>query len=118
MTRKWSRLQIVSFDNADIRQEARRNESAVSFFSASTWLLTRVSLPFVNFSLHLPVGLARQTHNGTVLQSAVGTISFSCPEIVMHESYTDKADIWSLGWSVNGSELPCQVLYVRSLFRF
>lgn len=42
-------------------------------------------------------GLARQTHNGTVLQSAVGTISFSCPEIVMHESYTDKADIWSLG---------------------
>lgn len=42
-------------------------------------------------------GLARQTHNGTVLQSAVGTISFSCPEIVMHESYTDKADLWSLG---------------------
>jgi serine/threonine protein kinase len=39
-------------------------------------------------------GLARQTHNNTVLQSAVGTISFSCPEIVMHESYTDKADIW------------------------
>jgi len=42
-------------------------------------------------------GLARQTHHGTVLQSAVGTISFSCPEIVMHETYTDKADIWSLG---------------------
>lgn len=39
-------------------------------------------------------GLARQTHNNTVLQSAVGTISFSCPEIIMHESYTDKADIW------------------------
>lgn len=28
-------------------------------------------------------GLAKQSHNDTIMQSAVGTISFSCPEIVV-----------------------------------
>ena len=31
------------------------------------------------------------------MQSAVGTMPFSCPEIIMHASYGEKADIWSLG---------------------
>ena len=31
------------------------------------------------------------------MQSAVGTMPFSCPEIIIHASYGEKADIWSLG---------------------
>eukprot|EP00959_Pyramimonas_sp_CCMP1952_P293773 6144364-Pyramimonas_sp.AAC.2 len=31
------------------------------------------------------------------MQSAVGTMPYSCPEIIQHEEYTDKADVWSLG---------------------
>jgi NIMA (never in mitosis gene a)-related kinase len=43
-------------------------------------------------------GLARQQRdNSLVMKSIVGTITFSCPEIVMHQEYTMKADIWSLG---------------------
>lgn len=43
-------------------------------------------------------GLARQqSNNSLVMKSVVGTITFSCPEIVMHQEYTHKADIWSLG---------------------
>lgn len=31
------------------------------------------------------------------MKSFVGTILYSCPEIVQSQSYTNKADIWSLG---------------------
>ena len=31
------------------------------------------------------------------MRSVVGTMPYSCPEIVKHEVYTDKADVWSLG---------------------
>lgn len=31
------------------------------------------------------------------MKSFVGTILYSCPEIVQSQPYTDKADIWSLG---------------------
>ena len=34
------------------------------------------------------------------MQSAVGTMPFSCPEIIMHASYGEKADIWSLRLSL------------------
>ena len=34
---------------------------------------------------------------GFVMRSLVGTITFCCPEIVQHQVYTDKADVWSLG---------------------
>jgi len=44
-------------------------------------------------------GLAK--HWGTQSQSGinafVGTILYSCPEIVQSQPYTEKADIWSLG---------------------
>ncbi len=43
-------------------------------------------------------GLARQTSSEqSLIQSAVGTISYACPEIVLRQPYTSKADIWSLG---------------------
>ena len=32
-----------------------------------------------------------------VMESVVGTVLYQCPEIVQHEAYTEKADIWSLG---------------------
>jgi len=44
-------------------------------------------------------GLAKQ-RMGTateVMDSVVGTVLYQCPEIVQHESYGEKADIWSLG---------------------
>ena len=44
-------------------------------------------------------GLAKQ-RLGTateVMDSVVGTVLYQCPEIVQHEAYTEKADIWSLG---------------------
>ena len=31
------------------------------------------------------------------MKSFVGTILYSCPEIVQSQTYTNKADIWSLG---------------------
>jgi serine/threonine protein kinase len=31
------------------------------------------------------------------MQSAVGTLSYNCPEIVQHQQYSDKADLWSVG---------------------
>ena len=31
------------------------------------------------------------------MKSFVGTILYSCPEIVQSQPYTNKADIWSLG---------------------
>jgi len=31
------------------------------------------------------------------MRSFVGTILYSCPEIVQSQAYTNKADIWSLG---------------------
>lgn len=31
------------------------------------------------------------------MKSFVGTIIYSCPEIVQSQTYTNKADIWSLG---------------------
>merc|ERR1719440_2619199 len=41
-------------------------------------------------------GLAAE-EDRAAMQSAVGTILYSCPEIVQHQAYTSKADIWSLG---------------------
>lgn len=44
-------------------------------------------------------GLAKQrgTHSSSHTQAFVGTILYSCPEIVRNRPYTEKADIWSLG---------------------
>jgi NIMA (never in mitosis gene a)-related kinase len=43
-------------------------------------------------------GLARQRQSDhSVMASVVGTITYSCPEIIERRPYTDKADIWSLG---------------------
>ncbi|QDZ26116.1 serine/threonine protein kinase [Chloropicon primus] len=39
----------------------------------------------------------RKEEGGFVMRSLVGTITFCCPEIVQHQVYTDKADVWSLG---------------------
>ena len=42
-------------------------------------------------------GGARGRRHTAVMQSAVGTMPYSCPEIIMHEPYGPKADVWSLG---------------------
>jgi serine/threonine protein kinase len=44
-------------------------------------------------------GLAKKfgTNSVSVMKSFVGTILYSCPEIVQSQTYTNKADIWSLG---------------------
>jgi len=46
-------------------------------------------------------GLARQKLGGTqgasMMKSMVGTILYLCPEIVQHQPYTNKADVWALG---------------------
>ena len=39
----------------------------------------------------------RERRHAEVMQSAVGTMPYSCPEIIMHEGYGAKADVWSLG---------------------
>ena len=43
-------------------------------------------------------GLAKQrVSTSSVMESVVGTVLYQCPEIIMHEAYGEKADIWSLG---------------------
>uniref|UniRef100_A0A3Q4HBK7 NIMA-related kinase 10 n=1 Tax=Neolamprologus brichardi TaxID=32507 RepID=A0A3Q4HBK7_NEOBR len=42
-------------------------------------------------------GLAKQKEENSKLTSVVGTILYSCPEIVKNEPYGEKADIWALG---------------------
>lgn len=53
-----------------------------------------------DFNLKLAdFGLAKEwgTQSGSVMKSFVGTILYSCPEIVQSRPYNEKADIWSLG---------------------
>ena len=42
---------------------------------------------------------ARRLRDGkfSVMNSVVGTMAYTCPEIVQHMPYSDKADVWSLG---------------------
>ncbi|XP_023249198.1 serine/threonine-protein kinase Nek10 [Seriola lalandi dorsalis] len=42
-------------------------------------------------------GLAKQKQENSKLTSVVGTILYSCPEVVKSEPYGEKADIWALG---------------------
>nr|XP_015805285.2 serine/threonine-protein kinase Nek10 [Nothobranchius furzeri] len=42
-------------------------------------------------------GLAKQKQEDSKLTSVVGTILYSCPEVVKNEPYGEKADIWALG---------------------
>ncbi|KAJ8415933.1 hypothetical protein AAFF_G00404900 [Aldrovandia affinis] len=42
-------------------------------------------------------GLAKQKQENSKLTSVVGTILYSCPEIVKSEPYGEKADVWATG---------------------
>ncbi|KAM4689029.1 serine/threonine-protein kinase Nek10 [Discoglossus pictus] len=42
-------------------------------------------------------GLAKQKQENSKLTSIVGTILYSCPEIVKSEPYGEKADVWAAG---------------------
>lgn len=43
-------------------------------------------------------GLAKTiTHSSQMTHSFVGTLVYSCPQIVQNQVYNEKADIWSFG---------------------
>uniref|UniRef100_F6SLU2 NIMA related kinase 10 n=1 Tax=Ornithorhynchus anatinus TaxID=9258 RepID=F6SLU2_ORNAN len=42
-------------------------------------------------------GLAKQKQENSKLTSVVGTILYSCPEVVQSEPYGEKADVWAAG---------------------
>lgn len=52
------------------------------------------NLKLADFGLAKKWGTQSQAN---IMKSFVGTILYSCPEIVQSQPYTEKADIWSLG---------------------
>ena len=63
---------------------------------------TPMNLMITKDSHHVKIadfGLAKQrgTQSSSSMKTFVGTIQYSCPEIVRNQPYTEKADIWSLG---------------------
>ncbi|KAM4600415.1 serine/threonine-protein kinase Nek10 [Polymixia lowei] len=42
-------------------------------------------------------GLAKQKQENSKLTSVVGTVLYSCPEVVKNEPYGEKADVWAVG---------------------
>jgi serine/threonine protein kinase len=42
-------------------------------------------------------GFAKHSENNTFLKTIVGTPAYMAPQILNHEKYTFKCDIWSLG---------------------
>ncbi|XP_074981831.1 serine/threonine-protein kinase Nek10 isoform X1 [Caretta caretta] len=48
-------------------------------------------------SYNADFGLAKQKQENSKLTSVVGTILYSCPEVVKSEPYGEKADVWAAG---------------------
>ena len=59
-------------------------------------LRARINLLFSGLA---DFGLAKQKKETSKMMSVVGTILYSCPEIIKNEPYGEKADIWALGKS-------------------
>lgn len=57
-------------------------------------------------------GLSKNLQNSSqLMNSFVGTLVYTCPEIVQNQPYDDKADIWSLGciiYELAGLKQPFQ----------
>jgi NIMA (never in mitosis gene a)-related kinase len=53
---------------------------------------SKSNLKVADFGLAKGISQSLQMNN-----SFVGTLAYSCPQIVQNESYNEKADIWSLG---------------------
>ena len=47
--------------------------------------------------MDLGLALQRRHNDSDAMDKPVGTLAFSCPEIVTGRAYSDKADVWSLG---------------------
>ena len=78
-------LNVIVYSNDILRFVfARKSEVAVIKLSY-----------FVSFSADF--GLAKQKKETSKMTSVVGTILYSCPEIIKNEPYGEKADIWALG---------------------
>ena len=42
-------------------------------------------------------GLSRRYHNRKLLDTAVGTISYQAPQVLLNDRYSYKCDIWAFG---------------------
>ncbi len=43
-------------------------------------------------------GMARQLAEGQLSMSFLGSPEYEAPEIMLHQPYSPKCDLWSLGW--------------------
>ncbi|XP_068092287.1 serine/threonine-protein kinase Nek10 isoform X5 [Hyperolius riggenbachi] len=95
-------LKEINLHNPAFGKDKRdRESSAENIVSELTIIREQLCHPnivrYYRTFLETDFGLAKQKQENSKLTSIVGTILYSCPEVVKSEPYGEKADVWAVG---------------------